>query len=260
MDNFIFRKDRLIFEKRCVTCIKEYKKEYYIKNKHNIKQKSKSYYESNNSIIKEKQFNYNFKNKNKKSNYDKKYRLLNLNKRKESYKKYKENNAEKVKIYNNNYKIQNKDKLNEYMKNYMSFKRKDLKFKLKSRISNYIYLSIKNKKESIFSYLPYSLDELIKNIESKFEYWMSWSNWGKYNSSTWNDEDSSTWVWNIDHIIPHSTFNYKSFEDEDFKKCWSLDNLRPYSAKQNILDGSSKVRHKKEKEDSSEKQYKQNIA
>jgi len=27
------------------------------------------------------------------------------------------------------------------------------------------------------------------------------------------------------------------------EKCWSLNNLRPYSAKQNILDGIYKVRH-----------------
>jgi hypothetical protein len=32
-------------------------------------------------------------------------------------------------------------------------------------------------------------------------------------------------------------------DDEEFKKCWSLDNLRPLSAKQNILDGTSRKRH-----------------
>jgi len=29
-------------------------------------------------------------------------------------------------------------------------------------------------------------------------------------------------------------------EDENFKKCWSLDNLRPLSAKINILDGNKR--------------------
>jgi len=74
---------------------------------------------------------------------------------------------------------------------------------------------------------------------------MNWENRGTYNPNTWKDDDLSTWTWNIDHIIPHSLFNYTSLEDEDFKKCWSLDNLRPYSAKQNILDGSYKIRHKR---------------
>jgi len=61
-------------------------------------------------------------------------------------------------------------------------------------------------------------------------------NWGIYSPDTWDDNDSTTWTWNIDHIIPHSTFKYISMEDQSFKECWSLTNLRPYSAKQNILD------------------------
>jgi len=27
-------------------------------------------------------------------------------------------------------------------------------------------------------------------------------------------------------------------EDENFKKCWALENLRPLSAKQNIIEGN----------------------
>jgi hypothetical protein len=36
-------------------------------------------------------------------------------------------------------------------------------------------------------------------------------------------------------------------EDDNFKKCWALNNLRPLSAKQNILDGTTKIRHEKRK-------------
>lgn len=32
--------------------------------------------------------------------------------------------------------------------------------------------------------------------------------------------------------------------EENFKKCWALSNLRPYSAKQNLLDGANRKRHK----------------
>lgn len=49
--------------------------------------------------------------------------------------------------------------------------------------------------------------------------------------------------WQLDHIIPHSEFKYISVENEVFKKCWALENLRPYSAKQNLLDGVNKTRH-----------------
>jgi hypothetical protein len=68
---------------------------------------------------------------------------------------------------------------------------------------------------------------------------------GKYNIKIWDDNDKSTWKWQIDHIIPHSTFKYASMEDEEFKKCWALSNLRPYSAKLNVIEGASRIRHKK---------------
>jgi hypothetical protein len=67
---------------------------------------------------------------------------------------------------------------------------------------------------------------------------MTWGNWKQYNKKTWNDNDKSTWTWNLDHIIPHSTFHYEDMECQEFQDCWSLDNLRPYSAKQNIIDGN----------------------
>jgi hypothetical protein len=69
---------------------------------------------------------------------------------------------------------------------------------------------------------------------------MNWYNWGKYSLSTWDDNDSSTWTWNIDHIIPASNFKYVSVTDSEFLKCWSLENLRPYSAKSNLKENYRK--------------------
>lgn len=60
-----------------------------------------------------------------------------------------------------------------------------------------------------------------------------------------DDNDSSTCTWQIDHIVPQSNLPYTSVVDKNFKLCWSSLNLRPCSAKQNILDGSNKVRNKK---------------
>lgn len=103
-------------------------------------------------------------------------------------------------------------------------------------------LSSKNGK-SCSKYLPYTFTKLKKHIESLWEPWMNWSNFGQYKPKLWNDNDPSTWVWNLDHIIPHSLFNYTSMEDEDFKKCWALENLRPLNAKQNVIDGVKRIRH-----------------
>lgn len=82
------------------------------------------------------------------------------------------------------------------------------------------------------------MQELHDHLESLFEPWMNWDNHGIYDVTSWNDDDSSTWTWQIDHIIPQSKLPYTSMDDENFRKCWSLSNLRPLSAKQNVNDNN----------------------
>ena len=120
-------------------------------------------------------------------------------------------------------------------------------YKIRSHISGMINFYLKKQhsdknNQSCIEYLSYSITELIHHLESLFEPWMSWENRGKYNKNTWNDNDKSTWTWQIDHIIPQSILLYTSMEDENFKKCWALENLRPYSAKQNCIDGMRKMK------------------
>jgi len=100
-------------------------------------------------------------------------------------------------------------------------------------------------RRSSLKYLSYTIEELCAHIEACFEPWMNWKNRGRYNSKMWKDNDSSTWTWQLDHIIPRSDLPYISMEEENFKKCWSLENLRPLSAKQNVIDGSARTRHKR---------------
>ena len=70
-----------------------------------------------------------------------------------------------------------------------------------------------------------------------------WKNSG--NDAILGDEITGTEKWNIDHIKPQSDFVFTSFEDIEVIKCWGLDNLRPLSAKQNVIDGARRIRHKK---------------
>lgn len=44
-------------------------------------------------------------------------------------------------------------------------------------------------------------------------------------------------LWQIAHIIPQSQLQYSSMEDDNFRKCWSLKNLRPLSTKTNFEPG-----------------------
>src|SRR5690606_38899432 len=129
------------------------------------------------------------------------------------------------------------EKLREKRKKYKEQNKHNLVYKLRKRVSNLVGISIKNnygaKNGSSISTLPYTIMELKNHLESQFEPWMTWNNWGIYNSKTWDDNDSSTWTWQIDHIIPQSKLPYDSLDHPNFQKCWALENLRPLNAKQN---------------------------
>ncbi len=94
--------------------------------------------------------------------------------------------------------------------------------------------------KSFFKTIGYTPEQLMDHLMSHTdkELWMTEDNQGVYILELWKDDDPSTWVWHLDHIIPHSKFSYDSMNDPEFKKCWDLSNLRPYSAKKNIQDGN----------------------
>jgi hypothetical protein len=73
---------------------------------------------------------------------------------------------------------------------------------------------------------------------------MNWDNYGPFGAKEWNDNNQLTWTWNLDHIIPQAILPYMDMTDENFQICWALSNLRPYSAKQNGIDGATRIRHK----------------
>ena len=65
-----------------------------------------------------------------------------------------------------------------------------------------------------------------------------------YSEQEWRDHVSANWSkgmsmanrkqWHIDHSRPKVTFEYESRTDPAFRECWSLDNLRPMWAKDNL--------------------------
>jgi hypothetical protein len=161
-------------------------------------------------------------------------------------KNYNKEHEEELKEYGRIYTRKNKDKINRSRRDR---RKNDPEYNIRRIVSSSVYGMIRSqsssKNGSIISHLSYSLQDLKDHLEAQFEPWMSWNNWGKYNAKTWDDNDPSTWTWNIDHIIPHSDLPYTSMTDENFRKSWALSNLRPLSAKQNLLDGVNKTRHRK---------------
>jgi hypothetical protein len=155
-------------------------------------------------------------------------------KQREYHKLHKENDSlTKKKWYQ-----KNKEHAKRKSRENICLRRKnDVLFRLKESVSARVREYVIKNDEPVKNFLPYSIEQLRIHLESLFESWMNWDNWGVYRIKSWDDNDQSTWTWQIDHIIPHSTFHYESMEDEIFKKCWALENLRPYSAKQNVMDG-----------------------
>lgn len=159
-----------------------------------------------------------------------------------SKKKWLKNNIEKRKQYEQQYYLNHKEKFSDNSKKesrrrskyiYKKNKLKDPCYRLRSNISNAIYKALKGKsKGSITKYLDYSIAQLKAHLESQFDQNMSWENYGPY--------------WHLDHIIPQSDLPYTSMQDPNFAICWSLSNLRPLEAIQNLKDGASRIRHNKE--------------
>jgi len=193
---------------------------------------------------------------------------------KSRHKKFREAHRNELKLINKEYYAQNKDEIKERQKDkkpiwdkvyYEKNKKKiqkiqqrrikeryqiDPNFRIRKVVSKSIHRTLtmlggSKSGQSCLKFLGYTMQDLREYIEKRFEPWMTWENYGKYNAKKWNDYDQMTWTWQIDHIIPQSDLLYVSMEDDNFKKCWALENLRPLSAKQNWFDGISKARHQK---------------
>lgn len=65
--------------------------------------------------------------------------------------------------------------------------------------------------------LGYTRQQLVKHIERQFQPGMGWGNYGE---------------WHIDHVIPKNLFDYR--DPEQVRNCWSLTNLRPLWACENL--------------------------
>jgi hypothetical protein len=144
---------------------------------------------------------------------DKIYIINNKEKVKESIKNWRIENKEKIKEERRNYYLNNKSKIQSYNKEYNYDKNyhkeyvknkriEDPLFRISGNIRNLIYQYIKNngykKKSKTVNILGCEFNDFKLYIESKFESWMSWDNYGLYNGEL-------NYGWDIDHIIPISS-------------------------------------------------------
>jgi hypothetical protein len=230
--NFYFKLTTQKWGSRCKRCISTNGKRKYLEQSEELKSKTAAYRSLNRDAINLKAILYN---KQKEiQNRTTKWRQEN---RKHLRKKEKE------------WRLANPEKHKEIVRRKAQRQRQKPSSKIKAHVSrqiNFALSRVGNSKQgnSVLQFLPYTISDLKDHLEGQFEPWMTWNNYGTYKEINWVDNDKSTWTWQIDHITPQSYFSYSSMKDDDFQRCWALDNLRPYSSKQNLLDGSNRTRHK----------------
>jgi hypothetical protein len=147
---------------------------------------------------------YSLQNKDTINQRSRQWRKGNKERQRENTKRWKEQNPERYKEIQRKHWKKSYEVRGWYKNLFVSIKR-----------------ALKNgwPSKKIFERLGYTPDDLRKHLESKFKEGMTWDNHGE---------------WHIDHIIPQSWLPFDSIEDENFLKCWSLDNLQPLWAKDNI--------------------------
>jgi hypothetical protein len=149
----------------------------------------------------------------------------NVDKRKEYLKKWRKeyynNNVEKLKNDRKEYYNNNKEKTFLTNNTYRNKrKQSDPLFKLSTNLRTMIGGAIKkngykklSKTELILSC---SFDFLKQHLESQFQDWMSWDNYGLYNGQL-------NYGWDIDHIVPLSS----ALNENDLLRLNHYSNLRP---------------------------------
>jgi len=168
------------------------------------------YRESNKEKIKEYQKKYETENKEKR----KEYSIKNIIKIREKRKEYYKNNKEKIYEKNKKYK----EYRNAYWKNRRN---NDKSYVLNKRIQRGILHLIKDKQGKKWqNLLGYTLNDLIEYFKAIYNFDI--------------EKDLNEEI-HIDHIIPKSLYKFSSCNDEEFKKCWNLRNLRPISKNENLL-------------------------
>lgn len=136
---------------------------------------------------------------------------------------YKENNPEKVMETKQRWRTRNKDKANKLSSDWHKNNKEkvnaqrqkkrdsDKLFKLKGNLRTLLGNAFRrngfSKSGKTQEILGCSFGELKIYLESKFESWMSWNNYGLYNGT-------KQYGWDIDHIIP---LIIASKEEEMFK-------------------------------------------
>lgn len=213
---------------------KDYNKKYYLLNKDRERERVKKYRENNPEKVK----------LSRKLSYEKvgkKWRLNNLDSVRKSSrewarkdrlknpKKYIYCSSEKSKLYQKRYRTKHRKEITAKNVIYQKVKIENdvnyrLRWLLRSRINIAIKRQLGSKCFKTIELLGCSIQQAREHIEKQFKDGMTWENHG---------------TWEIDHIIPVSSFNLTNPEEQ--KKAFHYTNLQPLNWKENRLKSNKIV-------------------
>lgn len=188
---------------------------------------NKEYYEKhfsipgNREIKREADRKYSEQNREKLRLKAHKYYLANKSVINKKQQKYAELNKDKKKQYD----LVNKDKIRKNHTIWCAKQRNTNPiYKLHDNINSRIGRALKTGKcgKKTEEIVGYSIKQLKDHLEKQFLQGMNWDNYGKNG-------------WHIDHRIPLRVFNITSVNDIDFKRAWSLKNIQPLWAHDNLV-------------------------
>ncbi len=143
---------------------------------------------------------------------------------KKNHKKWSEKNREYLTEYHKKWRTENVDKWRKTKRDYeKNRKDSDPLYKLISNFRTAIWTVLKesnvDKYGHYFEVLQYTPEELINHLEKQFKDDMTWDNYG---------------IWHVDHKLPITSFDIQEMGDEEFMRCWCLNNLQPMWGEENI--------------------------
>lgn len=192
----------------CKLCAKEKKKEWRINNLEQSKAYAHKWYSDN------KQY---------KNNYVAGWRKENKERIKELNHIWYLHNKEHVLQRGKRWNSENPEKMKAIHKRSNTKRLSTLKGILNNSMKVRIYGSLKNGTKGNRHWealVDFTVEQLKMHLEKRFTAKMNWGNYGTY--------------WHIDHKIPIAAYNFDRPDDIDFRLCWSLKNLQPLEAIENI--------------------------
>ena len=182
----------------------------------------REYYEKNKEEIRKKQKEYRIKNRERNAKRERERRQT------PEYKEYYEKNRKRIRGKQSEWEKENKKRINkrrgERYKTDIQYKlTRVLRSRFRGALKRYLINSnIKTKNGSAVQDLGCTVAELKIYLENKFKEGMTWENWGSDG-------------WHIDHIKPISSFDLSN--PDEIKKAVNYTNLQPLWCHENCKKG-----------------------